>query len=123
MSLLEFYFRPKRWERNGIIYKYLGVILFKRFIIKLGQKVGQDSTKPGNYFLGTRNIAGVKIFERQTRYNELMHLPGIIVSILCMIGTSSIIINLVCCIVLIINFHPFLLQRYNRSRIYKLLEL
>jgi hypothetical protein len=123
MEFLELYFRPKRWEKNGIIYKCLGVILFKKFIIKLGIKVGQNSKKQGNYFLGIRNINGVRKYEQQTRNNELMHLPGVIFSILGLIGTTSIVINLICFIVLVINFHPFILQRYNRVRIYKILNL
>jgi hypothetical protein len=123
MGSFEFYFRPKRWEKNGTFYKCLGVLIFKRFIVKLGRKVGQDKQKNGNYFLGNKNIEGLKRYEQQTRNNELMHLPGLVFSVAGLFGTTSVFITLICWFVLIINFHPYILQRHNRCRIYKLLNL
>ena len=119
---LEFYFRPKKWERNGSIYMLLGVVRYKKWIIRLGKKMGQISSKPGNYFIGATNIVHLKVFERQTRYNEIMHLPGILCSIPGIIFASSTEIVALCWFVLVFNFHPTILQRYNRIRIYKILN-
>lgn len=40
----EFYFRPQKWEGDGSLYKLLGVVLYKKLIVRLGVKAGQ---KPG----------------------------------------------------------------------------
>ena len=123
MDIAELYFRPKKWEGNGKKYELLGVLIFKNFIIKLGRKTGQKSNKPNNYYLWDKSIEGIKLFERKTRYNELMHAVGIILP---MVGLAmyhnDLFTKVILWLVLIVNIHPFLLQRYNRIRIYKLLR-
>ena len=123
MDIAELYFRPKKWEGNGKIYKLFGVLIFKDFVVKLGRKAGQKSNKPNNYYLWDRSIKGIKLFERKTRYNELMHLAGIILPIIGLAMTNNdLFTKVILWLVLIVNIHPFLLQRYNRIRIYKLLK-
>jgi hypothetical protein len=123
MDIVEMYFRPKRWESSGRIYKLVGVLLFKRIVVRLGKSTGQNSSKPNNYYIWQRNVEGLRKFEQKTRYNELMHLAGIIIPLIGLISkhvepSTRIILWLV----LLINIHPFFLQRYNRGRIYKILE-
>ena len=122
-SLAELYFRPKRWEGKGGIYEILGVLTFKKLVVKLGRKTGQKSSGPNNYYLWNRSIEGIKAFERKTRYNEMMHLLGLILPILGLIkGDNDLLTQVILWFVLIINIHPFLLQRYNRIRIYRVLK-
>jgi Glycosyl-4,4'-diaponeurosporenoate acyltransferase len=123
VNLSEIYFRPKKWEDNGTLYIMFGVLIFKKIVVSLGRKTGQKSNKPNNYYLWDRSIDGIKLYERKTRYNELMHLIGIIIPMIGLIMTKNgITTQIILWIVLIINIHPFLLQRYNRIRIYKLLK-
>ena len=124
MSLAEIYFKPKRFEGNGSLYKFLGVLIFKKIVVRLGRKTGQNSSKPNNYYLWRRDREGILKFEKKTRYNELMHLAGIIIPIIGLIvGGNELTTKIILFLVIAINIHPFLLQRYNRIRIYKALGL
>ncbi len=123
MDLAEFYFRPKKWESSGLIYKKLGVLTFKKIATSLGKKTGQKSTKPNNYYIWQKDFEGIKKYERKTRYNELMHLAGMILPLLGLLnGGNNLTTQIVLWVVLLINIHPFFLQRYNRIRIYRLLK-
>jgi hypothetical protein len=123
MDIAELYFRPKKWEGNGKIYEVFGVLIFKNFVIKLGRKTGQKSNQPNNYYLWDKSMEGIKLFERKTRYNELMHAVGIILPIVGLVMYhNDLFTKVILWFVLIVNIHPFLLQRYNRIRIYKLLR-
>jgi hypothetical protein len=123
MNLAEYYFKPKKWEGKGDIYKWLGVLIFKNFIVKLGKKAGRKDDRPNNYYLWDKSIDGIKAFEKKTRSNELMHLAGILIPALALtFYDNDTITKIILWIVLSVNIHPFLLQRYNRIRIYRLLK-
>jgi Glycosyl-4,4'-diaponeurosporenoate acyltransferase len=123
MDIAELYFRPKKWEGTGFIYELLGVLIFKKWVVKIGRLTGQKSTKPNNYYLWQKDKDGIKKYERKTRYNEMMHLIGLLLPILGLIkGVNDNITLAILWFVLLINIHPFLLQRYNRIRIYRILN-
>ncbi len=85
---------------------------------------GQNSSKPNNYYLWKRDLEGIKAYERKTRNNEMMHLAGMIIpGIGLVMNGSDFKMNKILWIVLIINIHPFLLQGYNRIRLYRIIEL
>ena len=120
MNLAELYFKPKTWEGNGRFYELLGVRYFKKFVVKLGRQTGQNSAKPNNYYLWNRSVEGMKQYERKTRYNEMMHLMGMIIPLIgLMIGENEVGMEIILWVIFAINVHPFLLQRYNRIRLYK----
>ena len=119
MNISELYFRPKKWEGTGFIYELIGILIFKKWVVKMRRK----STKPNNYYLWQKNEDGLKKYERKTRYNELMHLAGILLpSIGLLKGGNDTLLVVTLWFVLIINVYPFFLQRYNRIRIYRILE-
>lgn len=123
MIIAEYYFRPKKWEGSGKIYEFLGVLPFKRFVTNIGHKTGQNRTKVNNYYIWQKDTEGLKKYEQKTRYNELMHLVGMIIPVLGLIlGENNSTTQILLWLVLAINIHPFLLQRYNRIRIYRVLE-
>lgn len=124
MSPSERYFRPKAIELDGRLYEWLGVLRFKRLLLGL---VRPDPARPGEspYFLGGRGPADLRRFEKRTRRNELMHLPGLVLGLL-LLGMVAARWNLGMCLAgaLLVggNFHCFILQRYNRIRIDRLLR-
>ena len=73
--LLDLYFRPKPFERGGRLYEWMGVLLFKRFVVWLGPKIGVRRDRPNAYFLWDRSAAGISAFERKTRRSEVIHFP------------------------------------------------
>jgi hypothetical protein len=70
-----------------------------------------------------RSLRGLRLFERQTRHSELIHLAGIAIPMLAVLqGADDPLLELGLWAVVLVNVHPFLLQRYNRARIHRVLE-
>lgn len=121
----ESYFKPKSLERwkEGLIYRLLGVHIFKKIVPTCGSYVTR--------LTGFRPIANapdkveaLKKWEPLTRVYETIHL-----ALLCINApyiteklaegdytSSTIIPNL------LINVYPVMLQRYNRARMYNVFE-
>jgi len=122
-GLWEIYFRPKPFELSGRLYTWMGVLYFKKFLIKLARKDNKSKDGP-SYLLSDRSRTGIQAYEKRTRRNELIHLVGLLMSAFFLlmglwIGTAMTVPGIM---VLVVNFHPFILQRYNRIRIYRLLS-
>lgn len=117
----ERYFRPKAFEADGRLYAWLGVTWFKRRLMGLVQA---DPARPhGNaYFLGGRSLDHVRTFERRSRRSEVFHLIWLVVALLFLaLSALSSGLSAAGAVVFAANFHCFLLQRYNRARVYRLL--
>lgn len=121
-TLAERYFRPKAFERDGRVYRWLGVGVFKRVLMSV------VSPAPGRepsdrYVLRGRSLADVHRFERASRRSERIHLVGLAFGILFLvldaIWGGLFVPGLV---VVGANLHCFLLQRYNRARVARVLE-
>lgn len=75
--------------------------------------------KCGNYFIGKKISAdALKNFEFMTRYNESVHTFMLLV----MIWTFNKNFWILDSALHIINLYCILIQRYNRTRIYSVLE-
>ena len=122
MTLAERWFRPKAIERNGRLYWWLGVVAFKRLLMRVVQV---DPTKPrdNGYVLGGQSLQHVRAFERKSRRSELIHLGGLGLGVV-FIGLGAVFGGLITAgiIVFVMNFHCFALQRFNRARIYRVLR-
>ncbi len=120
-SLAERYFRPKAIEIDGRLYRWLGVTLFKRMLMALVRPApGQRRTN--GYALGGFSLDEVRKHERLARRNEVVHLLGLVLATVFFTLTAIWGGLLVAGLVLVAaNFHCFLLQRYNRARIYRIL--
>ena len=125
--LLDLYFRPKPFERGGRLYERMGILLFKRFVVWLGPKIGVRRDRPNAYFLWDRSAAGISAFERKTRRSEVIHLIGVVLPVISIARrllehNSDAGVFMVAGMIFVVNFPPVLLQRYPRARIYPLLE-
>ena len=123
-SIEELYFRPKTWEDQGTIYKICGVLIFKTLLTTLCRQVGANSTRPNPHYLWQKDVAGIRAYEKRTRYSEAIHLVGIIAPIINLVmGNNALPVQIISWIVLGLNIHPVLLQRYNRIRLYRVLKI
>lgn len=126
-SALDLYFDPKPWERTGKIYEALGIRGFKRLIPDTGDLRSRKVKKEtGKYlWINSREYGELFHHERQTRINESIHLTFLFGTYPLMemgfaanpwLGAGISAINLV------VNAYPLMLQRYNRSRLYRAME-
>ncbi len=121
-SLSERYFRPKAAELDGRLYAWLGVVRFKRLLMSLVRVEPGRGTTNG-YVLGGRSLDDVRTFERRSRRSEVIHGLGLAVSVVFLVLGAVVRGLLVAGVVVFaVNFHCFLLQRYNRVRVYRVLN-
>ena len=124
IGLSDLYFRPKAAELDGKLYEWLGVIRFKRFLMSL-VRVDPKTPSANAYVLGGKRLEDVLAFERRTRRSELIHLAGLAASTVLLLLAAwlgALAIGAAGAIVFAANFHCFILQRYNRIRILRVLD-
>ncbi len=116
-SLSEHYFRPKTIEFDGKPYEWLGVVQFKRLLMRF---IPDDPARwaMNFYVLGGRSLEDVRMFEKRSRRSEVIHLLALLFAIAAVWRGSWVPGT----IVFATNFHCFLLQRYNRIRVYRVLN-
>ena len=131
-KILNWYFTPKFFEKSGTLYKFLGVRIFKKFVPVTGD-IAHRRTKTKS--IPNAATETLRKYEKVTRSYEMGHLIfflwfaiipiwlmvtfatlGYPVSTLVYIGAIYFIINLP------LNVYPIIIQRYNRARIYWILQ-
>jgi Glycosyl-4,4'-diaponeurosporenoate acyltransferase len=126
---LDFWFRPKQFESERL-YIGLGALILKRYVPTGGDLVMEWLRRhnPERGLIG-RNTESLRRFERWTRIAEAVHLVGFVsfswlavrrfsVGSLSRAGfTLAAVLNLT------LGLWPVVLQRYNRLRIYRAIEL
>ncbi len=125
------YFAPKQFERwkNGRVYELLGVKYVQKVIMGT---IGAWSRKKGGgefacaYFIGRRvNLSSLNTYESGTRLNETIHAPLVL---LCgyltfsQLGTGEYVSATISGVATVVNVACTMLQRYNRARVYRVLE-
>ena len=124
------YYETRYFERDGKIYEYIGIRMFKKIIM-----YQVKNRKVENYNIIKLSLDGLISFEKKTRDNEKIHvilgiymlvftiLIGLLVSIFTnnFFAIFSIIIGFIIGNI-IGNIYPICLQRYNRIRINKILN-
>jgi hypothetical protein len=127
--LLDFYFFPKAFERNGLIYRLLGIPLFKQVIMAtVGAFVLACRAKKdlASYFVTAPfSKKALQTTERWSRFNEIVHIvimiiTGFLARYALMRGSKTGFLLLIFAVLL--NFYLILLQRYNRVKMYRLME-
>ena len=122
------YFKPHRLEVRGkkTIYDYLGIKIFKKYLITDGDIVRKRRNIKQLHLQEDGRLVALEKAERQTRKFELIHLIFLAITILIIVLNYSnlsiqqwVMINL---INLYANIYPIFLQRYNRIRIMRVLE-
>lgn len=125
-SILDIYFYPKWFERDGLIYKVLGIAIFKvvinatvgKFVLALRQR--KDLTS--YYISDVHSEKALCLTERWSRFNEATH---IILTFMCLLimkafhtrGYHDGVIIMI--FVVALNVYLIMLQRYNRIKILK----
>jgi len=116
-ALADLYFKTKSFEQGGKIYEKIGVKFIQKIVMGVAVILGIEEN-PGAYFIGKkRNEEALRKFELGTRVSEAQHIPfSLLFAILLMSdpllwGTG-----------LIINMYLIILQRYNRSRVTRILN-
>lgn len=115
-DVLEWYFTPKFFEKNGIIYEFFGVHIFKRFIPTFGDYMVRLT---GSSLLSDGSTKSLKMYEKMTRIFETIHVIFCIAMINLFVARptwSNFFMNMA------INVYPIMTQRYNRMRIYRILQ-
>lgn len=129
-KVTDLYFRPKSFERSGKIYEAIGIRSVKRLIVESWKKYrrfwGMEKVESFDpYLLWDTSKKGLKKYNIVTKCIEGFHI-GVIY-----ICTSDIVNRIsdgdVEKIILdgagiIINTYLALLQRYNRARIYNVID-
>lgn len=119
--IAELYFRP--WACEGPLYERLGVRPFQRLMVGIGRGHVRRQQRPSSYLLPSRTREGLVAFERRTRSNELVHLMGMVGPALALlVARPGPVVSVVLILVLVLNFYPWMLQRYNRIRLRRVLD-
>lgn len=116
------YYNQKEWEQRGKVYEYLGINFFRKLLVWIGWEAVIRKSSPIE-----KSTAALTNLLYKTKKSELDHaiillivLPfnvfvavkfGIIKSL------SLLILNI------LLNLYPIFLQRYNRPRIERALNL
>jgi len=126
-KVYEAYMRPKRFEkwRDGLIYKCLGVDVFK-YLVPNGGQFWRRLTKKHALRNAENTEETLKKYEQLTRSLELIHQAAQplflgTAYIFCENDFNEVGLTFFGANILV-NAYPILLQRYNRARIYNRLE-
>jgi hypothetical protein len=130
VTAFDFYFLPKRFERRGLVYKILGVEIFRlvilatvgNFVLALRKRQALYS-----YFVtNSLSIKSVRRTEAWSRFNEVVHLALIFITFF--IGRTIYLKGykagaVLLGAVVVLNIYLVMLQRYNRVRLVKMMGL
>ncbi len=116
------FYDQKDWERKGIIYKYLGINIFRKLLVWIGWEKLIRKGNPVN-----KNTITLTHLYNETKKGELSH----IIILIIVLGFNVFAISkfgflkTICLLVLniILHLYPIFLQRYNRPRLKRALNL
>src|SRR3989338_9292207 len=126
MSGFDFYFQPKFFEKSGRFYEWFGVKFFKKYLLLTSEDTPLGLWRNRSLF-GYYYESKLKSLEKETRDLEVIHLFGLYVfscfMVLAYLMSSFLfLIYFFSFLNICINLYPILVQRYNRARIYRILE-
>lgn len=113
------YFNQKPFEKNGGIYKYFGVQIYRKLLVWVGwEKVIKKANPIKN------SLIKLKICEHNTRVSELGHIIIAIIVFITGIFLSNSLVQAKWFIItnLLLNIYPVLVQRFNRPRYSRLID-
>lgn len=120
------YFRVHQFERTGQMYKALGVLLFRRFVPDgdLANRWERRSNPVHRLIRGRRSAANFIVRTEQSERGHMVLLAlGVVSAVYAWtLGWSGWAVYLSVGNV-VVNVYPILLQRYTRSRLYRVLQL
>ncbi|UKJ07015.1 hypothetical protein [Solitalea lacus] len=116
------YYNGKGWERRGKIYEYLGINFFRKLLVWTGWERLNKKSNPIE-----KNTKALMNLHYQTKKSELGHLIillivlGFNVFVAFKFGVLKSLWLLILNVLL--NLYPIFLQRYNRPRIERAINL
>lgn len=129
----EAYFAPKPWEGDGTIYRWVGIRTFKRWIPSGDVLIRFMRRNTGEgvpfYSLNEPNLKEAKKYDRSTRVFETIHAAGLAACASGLAGFDKLSFGpdlpaetYINALATGVNLYAVMLQRYNRARIYSLLN-
>lgn len=120
-KLTSSYYNAKKWEKEGIIYQFLGVNLFRKMLVWIGWEKLNKKVNPVK-----KSIDSLLRLEYGTRQSELGHLIifFIVLAINIFVAIKFGFVRSLWLLILnlILNFYPIIVQRYNRPRLKKVIN-
>lgn len=116
------YYKDKTWERRGKIYESLGINFFRKLLVLIGWEKLNKKSAPV-----VKDTKALMHLHYQTKKSELGHLIifiivlGFNIFVALKFGFAKSLWLLVLNILL--NLYPILLQRYNRPRVERAINL
>jgi hypothetical protein len=121
ISLPDKFYEIREFEKSGHLYRITGAKVFKYLLTK-----NPFPTFTARIFLKDYSIAGLYKLEKEMRNAETVHFLGFISTFIIMIPfgcfKDSRYFYYMIAFNTIENFYPVLVQRYNRNRIYKIVD-
>jgi hypothetical protein len=121
-ELTSSYYHEKGWEQRGKIYEYLGINFFRKILVWTGWEKLNKKSNPIE-----KNTKALMHLHYQTKKSELGHLIilpivlGFNVFVALKFGVLKSLWLLILNVLL--NLYPIFLQRYNRPRIERAINL
>ncbi|QMU30427.1 glycosyl-4,4'-diaponeurosporenoate acyltransferase CrtO family protein [Adhaeribacter radiodurans] len=112
------YYHSKRWEADGKLYEWFGVLGFRKILVWIGWEKLQKTAYPVK-----KSLTALKHLEYSTRQSEFGHLIifFIVSFFILFVALKEGIQHSLWLIFLNVIFHvyPIVVQRYNRPRLQK----
>lgn len=116
------YYNEKLWEQRGKIYESFGVNWYRKLLVWIGWEKLNKKTNPVE-----KNINALMFLHYKTKQSELGHLIilVIVLGFNILVAFNFGIIKSLSLLILniLLNLYPILLQRYNRPRIERAINL
>ena len=115
------YFNSRSIEKEGEIYKYLGVHFFRKLLVRSGWERSRKKETPIR-----KSLVILEYYEYRTRTSEFGHgIIAIIIAIIsvyvCMVYSFKETIWLIL-FNIVLNIYPMMVQRYNRPRVRRVIK-
>ncbi|NLU92356.1 hypothetical protein [Chitinophaga sp. Ak27] len=116
------YYNEKRWERGGRIYETLGINFYRKLLVWIGWEKLNKKSKPVE-----KNIKSLMNLLYQTKKSELGHIIILLIVFGLNVFTAfkfGVLKSLwLLGLNIALNLYPIFLQRYNRPRIARAINL
>lgn len=116
------YYEEKAWEKRGKIYEYLGINIFRKLLVWIGWEKLNKKSNPVE-----KNTQTLLQLHYRTKQSELGH----VIIFIIVLGINTFVAFRygfnkslwLLALNILLNLYPILLQRYNRPRIARAINL
>lgn len=116
------YFHDKAWERGGKVYESVGINLYRKLLVGIGWEKLHKQSKPVR-----KNIDALRFLHYKTKQDELAHLIIFIIVLgfgIFVAFKFGVVYSLWLFVLnILLNLYPILLQRFNRPRLERAIQI